>query len=316
MRKYRSERALGRGNRTGAARIEFEREAQGAGESFEHGFALVVRVLATQVVDVHRHEGVVGEALEEFMRQLAVESTDHAALEGHVHDEARAAGKIDDHAGQGFVQRYIGMAIAADALLVAHRLVHSLAQRDADILHRMVPVDMQVPLGLDIQVDEAMPGDLVQHMVEETYARGELRLAGAVQVDPDGDLGFRGVAGDFGGTRGGHKEASRAASICAFSSAVPTVRRRQLASNGCILETFLTSTPRPFMPSKARAASGTRTRIMFASLLQACTLGIAASFSSSKPRWRRSSAACWSKTSACSRANSAASQFSTLTLYG
>src|SRR5688572_14841775 len=314
MRKYRSERALGRGNRTGAARIEFEREAQGAGESFEHGFALVVRVLATQVVDVHRHEGVVGEALEEFMRQLAVESTDHAALEGHVHDEARAAGKIDDHAGQGFVQRYIGMAIAADALLVAHRLVHSLAQRDADILHRMVPVDMQVPLGLDIQVDEAMPGDLVQHMVEETYARGELRLAGAVQVDPDGDLGFRGVAGDFGGTRGGHKEASRAASICAFSSVVPTVRRRQLASNGCILETFLTSTPRDFMPSKVFCASGTRTRIMLASLGHDFTPGSARSTAWMAMRWLRMSCACAENTPWWASANNAASQLRTLML--
>ena len=74
---------------------------------------------------------------------------------------------------------------------------------------------------------------------------------------------------------GGFELFSLAAICCAFSSAVPTVRRSQLASMGCILETFLISTPRAFMPSNTRAAAWSsarppwaamRTRIMLPSL--------------------------------------------------
>ena len=36
--------------------------------------------------------------------------------------------------------------------------------------------------NLDIEVDQAVAGDLVQHMVEEGHARVQLLLAGAVQI--------------------------------------------------------------------------------------------------------------------------------------
>jgi hypothetical protein len=58
---------------------------------------------------------------------------------------------------------------------------------------------MQVASGLDVQVDEAMTRDLVQHVVEETDAGGQLGLAGAVQIDAHEDLGFFGVAANFSG---------------------------------------------------------------------------------------------------------------------
>jgi hypothetical protein len=100
------------------------------------------------------------------------------------------------------------MAVAADALLVTHRLGHRLAQRDAHVFDRVVAVDVQVAFGLDVQVDQPVAGDLVQHVVEKTDAGGQPGLAGAVKVDADGDLGLGGVAGDFGGARGGgHREA-------------------------------------------------------------------------------------------------------------
>ena len=104
------------------------------------------------------------------------------ALERHVHDQAGPPGKIDHHARQRLVQRHVGVAVAADALLVADRLQHRLAERDADVFDRVVAVDVQVALGLDVQVDQAMAGDLVEHVVEKADAGRELRLAAAVQV--------------------------------------------------------------------------------------------------------------------------------------
>jgi hypothetical protein len=45
-----------------------------------------------------------------------------------------------------------------------------------------------------------MTRDLVEHVVKETNAGGELRLTRAVEVDLDGDLGLGRVAADFSGS--------------------------------------------------------------------------------------------------------------------
>ena len=70
-------------------------------------------------------------------------------------------------------------------------------RRDADVSTVWWP-SMQVALALDVEVDQAVARDLVQHVIEETDAGVQPGLAGAVEVDSDVDLGFEGVAGDFG----------------------------------------------------------------------------------------------------------------------
>ena len=54
-----------------------DRHAQRPRERLEDRLALVVRVLAAQVVDVQGDERVVREALEELVRELGVEAADH-----------------------------------------------------------------------------------------------------------------------------------------------------------------------------------------------------------------------------------------------
>src|SRR5450631_4270567 len=72
----------------------------------------MVRVLAAQVVDVQRHQCVIDEALEEFVRQIDVERADHRTRERDVKLEPRSAGEIDDYARERFVERHVGVAIA------------------------------------------------------------------------------------------------------------------------------------------------------------------------------------------------------------
>jgi hypothetical protein len=54
--------------------------------------------------------------------------------------------------------------------LVAKRLGKRLAERDAGILDGVVVVDVEVALRADGQVDQAVAGELVQHVVEEADA--------------------------------------------------------------------------------------------------------------------------------------------------
>ena len=77
-------------------------------------------------------------------------------------------------------------------------LAKRLAERDADILDRMVVVDMQVARGADLQVDQRMARDLVEHMIEKADAGLDIGDAGAVERDADGNFGLFGLARDRG----------------------------------------------------------------------------------------------------------------------
>src|SRR5437773_872354 len=57
-------------------RVDRERHAQRAREGLEHRLALMVRVVALEVVDVHRDAGVVREALEKLVGVRRIERAD------------------------------------------------------------------------------------------------------------------------------------------------------------------------------------------------------------------------------------------------
>ena len=72
--------------------------AQCAPKGLEHGFNLVMRIHAAQIVDVQSYLGVIDEALEKLHEQIYVKAADAGTGERHVHLQARAPGKVDHHA--------------------------------------------------------------------------------------------------------------------------------------------------------------------------------------------------------------------------
>src|SRR3546814_11855641 len=83
------------------------------------------------------------------------------------------------------------MAIARDALAVAQRLCHRLANSDAGVLGRMMLIDMQVAHRLDLEVDEGMAGKLLQHMVKKTDAGRTFIFSRDAVAEFDIDRRFR-----------------------------------------------------------------------------------------------------------------------------
>ena len=114
-----------------------------------------------------------------------------------------ATRKIDHHARQRLVQRHVGVAVAAQAPLVTHRLGKRLAERDAHIFHRVVAIDVQIALGLDVEVDQAVARNLIEHVIEEADAGGQAGNTVAVEVDAHRNLRLSGVALDGGHAVGG-----------------------------------------------------------------------------------------------------------------
>lgn len=94
------------------------------------------------------------------------------------------------------------MAEAADAPAVGQGLGEGLAQGDAHVLIGVVVVDVGVAPGGDLQIQQAVAGDLVKHVVEERDAGGHLAAAGAVEIEGHVHVGFTGDAMDFAGALG------------------------------------------------------------------------------------------------------------------
>jgi hypothetical protein len=62
----------------------------------------------------------------------------------------------------------------------------------------MVLVDMQIALGVQLDIHKAVLGKLLQHMVEKADPRGDAGRAGTVEIDGGADAGLLGGAVDLG----------------------------------------------------------------------------------------------------------------------
>ena len=90
------------------------------------------------------------------------------------------------------------MAVADEPFLSPSAFADRLPERDADVLHRVMGVDVQVAFGTHDEVEHPVPRELVQHVVEERHAGRELGAALAVEVDVDLDPRLLRVALDLG----------------------------------------------------------------------------------------------------------------------
>ena len=76
--------------------------------------------------------------------------------------------------------------------LVTQCLQKRFTQRNAHILDRVVGVDVQIPFGLNGQVQRPMAGHLIEHVLQEPYAGVHPGFATSVQIQVNRDPGFQG----------------------------------------------------------------------------------------------------------------------------
>src|SRR5205823_3762463 len=75
----------------------------------------------------------------------------------------------------------------ADAGLVAEGVGEDRPQCDADVLDRVMGVDVEVALGLDRQIKAAVLAELGKHVVEEREPSRNRRLPRAIDLQADAD---------------------------------------------------------------------------------------------------------------------------------
>jgi hypothetical protein len=195
------QRTLGAGHAGRIARVDFDGHAQSPSGTFENAFADVVVVPAVVQDDVQVAQGVGGRGLPEVFHQFAIELADFCSAERRLKNEEITATQIERRGDERFFHRQREMPITADPPLVAQGLLDSLAEADADVFDRVMLIDMQIAIGLDGQIDQCMPREQLEHVIEKAYAGGDVRLAGAIEIQFEPDISLFGLALDRGGTR-------------------------------------------------------------------------------------------------------------------
>ena len=89
-------------------------------------------------------------------------------------DHERAAGQIEGHLDERLVEWVEAAGEAADARLVAERLHERPGRGDGDVFDRVMCIDVQIASCRDAQVEATMLADLVEHVVVERDAGGDL----------------------------------------------------------------------------------------------------------------------------------------------
>ena len=148
----------------------------------------VVRVLAAHA-DVNRGAERLRERTEEMRHELRRQVADAIARELRFEHEERPPAEIDRHLGVRFVHRQ-QEAVALDAAFVAERLAQRLAERQRDVLDRVVLVDVQIARALHVELEAAVLAELLEHVIEEAETGLRARLGFAVEIDGDANVGL------------------------------------------------------------------------------------------------------------------------------
>jgi hypothetical protein len=182
------------------AGIEFNGHSQGTTKRLEDGFGNMMGIAALNAVDVQRYLGMIDKTTEELAEQIDFKIAYTISMIVNICKKSGATGKIDNNPAQGFIKGHIGMTVATDAGLVAYRSSHGLTQRNADVFHGVVGIDMKIAMGLDVEIDKAVAGYLIEHVLKKGHPGYKRTAAGTIKVNGYPDSGFGGFAFYDGGS--------------------------------------------------------------------------------------------------------------------
>jgi hypothetical protein len=132
----------------------------------------------------------VEEVVNEFGLQIAYETRTNF----RVNDNGSASAEVDGSNAERFVHGHEEVACSIDSLLVPERAIKSLAEGNADVFDGVVLIDVEVALAGEFEIEAAVPREQLEHVIEESYAGGDLVLARAFDGEREIDLRLRGMA--------------------------------------------------------------------------------------------------------------------------
>lgn len=162
----------------------------------------MVVIAAIEIFNVQRDPGCGGKAHEPMLDEFGVPFAQSWHGKRRLPDKIGSPRYVQRTAGERFIHRRIGAAIARNAALIAQSCQYRFTDGDAGIFGRVMLINMQIADGLYLQIDERMFGKLFEHMVEKSDPGRHVIHAAAIEIDGNINRGFVGLAADRSGSHG------------------------------------------------------------------------------------------------------------------
>src|SRR5262245_1102459 len=148
----------------------------------------MVRILATNQIDVEIHAELIGEGRIKLVGQIGIEIADATRPDFYVVRKIGSAAEVDHDLGQSLVQRAAGLAEATDPMLVSERFFEGLTQHETYIFYGVMIIDVKITLRIDLDIEQPVACKDLEHMIEKGHAGFNLGLTLAVEIQDDLDL--------------------------------------------------------------------------------------------------------------------------------
>jgi hypothetical protein len=137
---------------------------------------------------------VVDEAVEEVCHEFGLEVAYEANFDQIFIDQGWTATQVYGYYSQGFVHRHDEVSGAVDSFAVTQGFGKELAYDYANILHGVVLVYVQIAHGFEFEIEAAMFGEELEHVVEEADSGGNFVASAAFDAEFSPDLRFLRIA--------------------------------------------------------------------------------------------------------------------------
>ena len=153
-----------------------------------------MRVLAADL-EVQGGAQRFSQGTEKMFHHLGRQLADAVAREFAIKAERSTPGQVERDPRLALVHRQ-QEAITPDTVLVAERLAQGRAETDGDVFHRMVLIDLEIPVTAEPETEAAVLGDLLEHVIEKADAGRYGRVARRIEIDCRLDASLAGVSHD------------------------------------------------------------------------------------------------------------------------
>lgn len=188
----------------GTPSIDGYRLAERKPQCFEDRFVNVVAIFAVVHLHVQVHRGMNREFVQKLQRELRIVDAEfaHRLQRFATVNKVGPPREIDSHSGQNLVHRQRKRTVAENTCLIAECLSQGLAQDNRSVFDRMVAVDANVALEVELQIEHAVLDDMAEHVLEKWY-RVNTRHAGVtVEIQLERNFCLGGFS--FDGCNAGH----------------------------------------------------------------------------------------------------------------
>ncbi len=143
----------------------------------------MVRIRTGALHDMYGGECVAGKCTEKFLKKLSIHFAKHWPRELNSPAQMCPARQINDGVHECLVHGHTCLPKSGYTPFFSNCFGKSLTEDDADILNRMMRIDMKVAFGAYLEIKKSMAAKGGQHMIKKADPCGYLGFSGPIQVD-------------------------------------------------------------------------------------------------------------------------------------